>query len=116
MENLEKLKETAVGFVAEYMDFLEHFSDERVVNPIPGEQLEKVQQMEISREGKSLEDVVKEMREDIFPYGYQNYHPRFFGFVPGTANPLSWLGDIMTTAYNRHAGCADTQPAMWQIE
>lgn len=116
MENLEKLKETAVGFVAEYMDFLEHFSDERVVNPISGEQLEKVQQMEISREGKSLEDVIKEMREDIFPYGYQNYHPRFFGFVPGTANPLSWLGDIMTTAYNRHAGCADTQPAMWQIE
>ena len=116
MEHIAELKKTAVGFVGEYMDFLEHFSDERVVNPISEVQLEKVRQKEISKDGKPLEDVVREMREDIFPYGYQNYHPRFFGFIPGTASPLSWLGDIMTTAYNRHAGCADTQPAMWQIE
>ncbi len=116
MEYLEELKEAAVGFVEEYIDFLGHFPQERVVNPIPEDQLEKVRQMDIPKSGKSLEEVVREMKDDIFPYGYQNYHPRFFGFVPGTASPLSWLGDIMTTAYNRHAGCADTQPAMWEIE
>ena len=116
MEQLEDLKKVAIGFVGEHIDFLEHFSDEQAVNPIPKAQLEKVRQMDISKDGQPLEDVVREMMENIFPYGYQIHHPRFFGFIPGTAYPLSWLGDIMTTAYNRHAGCADTQPAVWQIE
>lgn len=45
MEHLAELKKAAIGFVGEYIDFLEHFSEERVVNPIPKAQLEKVWQM-----------------------------------------------------------------------
>ena len=49
------------------------------------------------------EEVVTEMAEQVYAYGYRSEHPRFLGFVPSTASKLSWLGDIMTSAFNRHA-------------
>jgi L-2,4-diaminobutyrate decarboxylase len=31
-------------------------------------------------------------------------HPRFFGFIPSPISPISWLGEMITTAFNVHAG------------
>lgn len=42
--------------------------------------------------------------EDIFGYRVRMDHPRFFGFIPSPASDLSWLGDVLNSAYNTHAG------------
>lgn len=40
----------------------------------------------------------------IFGYRVRMDHPRFFGFIPSPASDLSWLGEILSSAYNTHAG------------
>lgn len=42
--------------------------------------------------------------EKIFGYRVRMDHPRFFGFIPSPASDLSWLGEILNSAYNTHAG------------
>ncbi len=70
----------------------------------------------VPEKGRSLEEVIRELKNEIFTYGYETSHPRFFGFVPSTASRLSWLGDIMTSAYNRHAGSLANFPRGCQTE
>ena len=31
-------------------------------------------------------------------------HPRFYGFIPSPASPLSFVGDMLTTGFNAHSG------------
>lgn len=116
MRDLKEFRETTLGFVKDFMDEWESLSKQSVTNPISGEQLDRVRQIGIPKRGRALEDVVREMRSDIFAYGNASSHPRFFGFIPSNVSPLSWLGDIMTTAYNRHGGSVANQPAIWCVE
>ena len=56
------------------------------------------------------------MAKEVYRYRGDANHPRFFGFVPGPASSVSWLGDIMTSAYNIHAGGSKLAPMVNCIE
>ncbi len=56
------------------------------------------------------------MTKEVYRYRGDANHPRFFGFVPGPASSVSWLGDIMTSAYNIHAGGSKLAPMVNCIE
>lgn len=49
-------------------------------------------------------DRVLEDAETIFDYRVRMDHPRFFGFIPSPASDVSWLGEVLNTSYNTHAG------------
>jgi L-2,4-diaminobutyrate decarboxylase len=53
---------------------------------------------------RALEAVIQESRDFIFKNRVRNNHPLWMGFIPGPASPLSWIADIMASAYNVHAG------------
>ena len=50
-----------------------------------------------------VSDILAEA-EEIFEYRTRCDHPRFFGFIPGPGSDSSWLGEVLNTAYNTHAG------------
>ena len=79
-------------------------------------QADKIKQIGISKEGRPVDEVVTEMTEEVYRYRGDANHPRFFGFVPGPASSISWLGDIMTSAYNIHAGGSKLAPMVNCIE
>ena len=58
-------------------------------------QADKIKQIGISKEGRPVDEVVTEMTEEVYRYRGDANHPRFFGFVPGPASSISWLGDII---------------------
>lgn len=60
----------------------------------------------IPREGRPIDEVVDDLLADVFPRGMRTDHPRFFAFIPSPASPLSWLGDLLTSIHNAHAGAA----------
>ena len=60
------------------------------------QQLRKIEAIGIPEKGRPVEEVVQEMEQEVFRFCGDNNHPRFFGFVPGPASCVSWLGDIMT--------------------
>ncbi len=88
----------------------------RIMNEACENQIAKLKKIGIPSKGRSIDKVVNEMIEDIYKYRAESNHPRFFGFVPGPASMLSWLGDIMTAAYNIHAATWTTSPAASCIE
>ncbi|GFN15236.1 hypothetical protein AtubIFM56815_005696 [Aspergillus tubingensis] len=79
------------------------------------EQLVKLLKSSPPDQGRSLEDVVKEF-EDILSYRFNVNHPRFYAFVPSTASPLSWLGDVISTAFNNYAGSSESGSGICAVE
>ena len=80
------------------------------------QQLRKIEAIGIPEKGRPVEEVVQEMEQEVFRFCGDNNHPRFFGFVPGPASCVSWLGDIMTSAYNIHAGGSKLAPTVNCVE
>ena len=113
---MKDFKTATLDFINEFIDYNEKIPEGGVINHITEDKLARIDAIGIPKDGRNLEDVIKEMCEDIMPYGNHSSHPRFFGFIPGTTSPLSWLGDIITTAYNRHAGSVANQPGIWRAE
>lgn len=101
----------AVRFVCELFSRNRHLSEGPVVCEAADQTLERIAEHPVPRQGRPLEDVVREMQDDIIGYGYNTDHARFFGFVPGPVNAVSWLGDMMASGYNRHAGSYACYPA-----
>ena len=56
------------------------------------------------------------MEQDIYSSTLLGQHPRSFSCVPSTMSLLSWMGDVMTSAYNPHASCRVNGPAADLVE
>ncbi|RDW65981.1 PLP-dependent transferase-6 [Coleophoma cylindrospora] len=52
---------------------------------------------------RSISSVLSEA-ETIFSRRIRMDHPHFFGFIPSPATPVSFVGDMITSAANTHAG------------
>jgi glutamate/tyrosine decarboxylase-like PLP-dependent enzyme len=52
----------------------------------------------------AFDDLLRELREDIFPYAVREPHPRFMAYVPGCPTFPAVLGDWLATGYNFFAG------------
>lgn len=101
----------AVRFVCELFSRNRHLSEGPIAVEATPEQLQAIADQGIPAQGRPLDEVVAEMQENIIGYGYNIDHARFMGFVPGPVNALSWLGDMMASGYNRHAGSFANYPA-----
>ncbi|WP_195420194.1 aminotransferase class I/II-fold pyridoxal phosphate-dependent enzyme [Collinsella sp. D33t1_170424_A12] len=101
----------AVRFVCELFSRNRHLSEGPVSCEASPERLRAIAERGIPAQGRPLDEVVEEMQRDIIGYGYNIDHARFMGFVPGPVNALSWLGDMMASGYNRHAGSFANYPA-----
>lgn len=55
-------------------------------------------------EGRDPEEVFRQLGTEVFPWGAQVQHPRFFGFVPGPSNYLGVLADALASGFNVFAG------------
>lgn len=104
------------AFIHQFWKEKQKLTQKRVCEEITDAQIEQLKCKGIPQESRPLEEVMEEMTEEIFKYRYNANHPRYLGFVPGPASSLSWLGDVMTSAYNLHAGSWMNCPAASCIE
>ena len=114
--NSRQLEQEIETFVHGFLKEKREIHSNKVIWQISDEQMEKVENMEIPKEGRAAEEVIREITENVYQYRGDANHPRFFGFVPGPASSISWLGDIMTAAYNIHAGGSKLAPTVNCIE
>lgn len=82
----------------------ETMRDQKTVTIADDTVIQKLRKMGFPRQGRPLDNVVGEMLEDVCTNQALLQHPRFFAFVPSPASPLSWVGDVLTDAYNPHGG------------
>src|SRR4030095_9057747 len=54
----------------------------------------------LPREGRPFEEVLAFVREHVMPFPFGNSHPRFFGFIHATADPVGITADYLAAAMN----------------
>lgn len=90
---------------------------EMPVMECPGQDvLNGVLAREVCEDGRPLDEVVDELTRLLATTGSRTHHPRFFGFIPGPASTLSWLGDVLTGWHNQHAATWTHAPGAIGIE
>ena len=114
--NSAQLEEAIENFVHEFCAEKHDIHSQKVTWYTSEGQIEKIKQIGISKDGRPVDEVIAEMSKEVYRYRGDANHPRFFGFVPGPASSVSWLGDIMTSAYNIHAGGSKLAPMVNCIE
>ncbi|MDO4260807.1 MAG: aminotransferase class V-fold PLP-dependent enzyme [Eubacteriales bacterium] len=103
-------------FVDRTADFYDHLKSQPVIRPTEESALQRLEQETIPAHGRDVEKVYEEMLRDVYSGTLLAQHPRSFACVPSTASMLSWMGDVMTNAYNPHASCRNNAPAIDLIE
>jgi glutamate/tyrosine decarboxylase-like PLP-dependent enzyme len=98
------LAESLAAVVQHLLDMSGGTAGERVLQVADTGALARLRRIGIPATGRALDEVVREMLQTIYPYRARMDHPRFFGFIPGLASPLSWIGDLLTAGHNAHAG------------
>ena len=114
--NSTQLEEAIQKFVHTFVQKNNDIHSQKVTWHTDEGQAEKIKQIGIPKDGRPVDDVITEMVKEVYRYRGDANHPRFFGFVPGPASSVSWLGDIMTSAYNIHAGGSKLAPTVNCIE
>jgi aromatic-L-amino-acid decarboxylase len=54
----------------------------------------------LPEEGRPFEEVLAFVREHVLPYPMGNSHPRFYGFINASADPVGILADLLAAAMN----------------
>ncbi len=54
----------------------------------------------VPEEGRPFEEVLDFVREHVMPFPFGNSHPRFFGFINATADPVGITADYLAAAMN----------------
>ena len=65
---------------------------------------------------QAVEEVYQQMLRDIYSNISYGQHPRSFACIPSPASLYSWMGDVMTGAYNPHASCQANSPGPNEAE
>ena len=114
--NSKQLEDAVKDFVHDFCEEKHEIHTNPVIKEADDLQLKRIEAITIPEKGRPVEEVVREMEQEVFRYCGDSNHPRFFGFVPGPASCVSWLGDIMTSAYNIHAGGTKMAPTVNCVE
>ena len=70
----------------------------------------------LPREGIGLEDVVEAWVEKVLPLCRHNGHPRFFGYVVTSPDPIGIFADAMASAMNQGLTAWRSAPGATEIE
>jgi L-2,4-diaminobutyrate decarboxylase len=121
MQTKTKEQNRQIGaLIKDFAEHTVHFYDnlqaQPVCRPIDNNTLKYLEEMSIPKQGRPIQDVYTEMLRDVYSNTLLAQHPRSFSCIPSTASLLSWLGDVMTNAYNPHASCQINAPAADLIE
>jgi len=98
---MQRLGRQVADTVAEH---LASFREQRVLtNGLPPKTRQRLSVVP-SEDPASFDDLLRELRDDIFPYSAREPHPGFMAYVPGCPTFPAVLGDWLATGYNFFAG------------
>lgn len=121
MQNKIKEQNRQIGalmheFVTQTVEFYNNLEAQSVRRPVDHKTLEYLDNLSVPEDGRPVREVYQEMLQEVYANTLLAQHPRSFSCVPSTASLLSWMGDVMTNAYNPHASCQLNAPAADLIE
>ena len=109
MESMEAQKQQMSRLMQEFaagvLPFYQEMKGRDVYREAGPDTLARLRAQGIPREGRPVEEVFREMLEDVYAPMTLVQHPRCFACIPSPVSLFSWMGDVMTSAFDPHAGC-----------
>jgi len=67
-------------------------------------------------QGRPAGELLNEAADILFNHSLHNGHPRFFGYITGSASPLGMLADLLAASVNPNMSIWDISPVASEIE
>ena len=92
--------------VDDMLDFLQTIHEQPVwTQPTPA--VKDHFNQPLPRQGQDMQTVYGEFLQYILPFNKGNIHPRFFGWVQTTGNPLGMMADMLASGMTPNTGVGD---------
>ncbi|RHR57068.1 aminotransferase class V-fold PLP-dependent enzyme [Clostridium sp. AF18-27] len=104
------------GFIGQTLNFYENIKREDVFRKADGAAISRLLEKGVPQKGRPVDEVYREMMDDVYANTSLVQHPRCFACIPSPVSLFSWMGDVMTNAFDPHAGCAMNASAASCIE
>jgi glutamate/tyrosine decarboxylase-like PLP-dependent enzyme len=105
-ENWDAMRAIGRQMVDDALTYLQTVRERQVWQPVP-EQVKQHLQQPLPQKPQDIEAVYQEFVENILPYNMGNIHPRFWGWVIGTGDPIGTLAEMLAATMNPNLGGAD---------
>ena len=105
-QDWQALRALAHHMVDDTLGYLETVRERPVWQPIP-EGVKQTLRQPLPREPEELEAVYRDFTENILPHPIGNIHPRFWGWVIGTGDPVGVLAEMLAAAMKPNLGGGD---------
>jgi glutamate/tyrosine decarboxylase-like PLP-dependent enzyme len=87
-----------------------------VIRPVQGPAMRAMLDEPLPRAATPPDDLLATWRDVVLPYCRHNGHPRFFGYVVTSADPLGMLADAVASAMNQPVTAWRSSPAAMEVE
>lgn len=112
-EDFRRLGHQLIDLMAEA---LEREPEDPVLRPTTGEEVHALLAAPLPRQGQPAGDVLREAADLFHRHGRRNGHPRFFGYVCGSADPVGALADALASLLNQNVTAWRSAPAAAEME
>ncbi len=103
-------------FIDRVLSFYQNMKQQDVCRQASAETVSYLQGIGIPQKGRPVDEVLREMTDSVYSNATLVQHPRCFACIPSPVSLFSWMGDVMTNAYDPHAGCRMNASAASCIE
>jgi aromatic-L-amino-acid/L-tryptophan decarboxylase len=105
-QDWETLRALGHQMLDDALTSLQTVRERPVWQPVP-ERVKQYLQQPLPQQPQDLETVYRDFAENIFPYPMGNIHPRFWGWVIGTGDPVGVLAEMLSATMNPNLGGGD---------
>ncbi len=112
----EELRQLGAELVELMADAIAAERSEPVLRAVSGEEMRSILDEPLPQSGVPPAEILDTWRRKVLPYCRRNGHPRFFGYVCTSADPLGMLADGMASALNQPVAAWRSTPAATEIE
>jgi len=112
----EEMRKFGYAVVDLLTDHFANIRDERVGAKVDPAKLIPLFDVDPPENGRDPNEILTQLKRDVFPNNLHVDHPRFFAFVPGPNNFVSTMGDALAAGFNIFNGTWLGGPAAAAVE
>jgi glutamate/tyrosine decarboxylase-like PLP-dependent enzyme len=102
-QELDSLSASIQGLIRRLLVTTHNVQNDTIVKIAQTADVSRLKSLSTPGKGRAVDEAIEDAFE-IFDYRARVNHSHFLAFVPGPAQPVSWLGDILSSAFNSFAG------------
>jgi aromatic-L-amino-acid decarboxylase len=97
-------------------DYLAHIEDYAVLPPVQPGEIRRRLDGPPPEEPEPLDDILRDVREQVVPNVTHWQHPSYFAYFPASASGIGLLGEMVTSGLNANAFLWRTSPVGAELE